>query len=120
MSTPRLLRTLAVVDVVSGVAALVASPWLADQLDVGVTPVRVAAILLLVLGVETHLMAERPVMAKVRIVTEAVCAMVAVDLAVLGDPTSAGTALLVATALWCATVAVEVALVQRTRTLVAS
>ena len=120
MTAPKLLRVLAAVDVLSGVVALATSSWLADQVDVGVTPVRVAAVLLVVLGVETVLLAERPVMAKVRLVTEAACALLAIDLAVLGDPTSTGTALLAGTALWCAGVAVELALVQRTRTLVAS
>ena len=120
MTAAKLLRPLAVVDVASGAAALVASSWLADQVDVGVTPVRIAAALLVVLGVETYLLADRPVMAKATIAIEAVCALVAVDLAILGDPTGTGAALLVGTALWCAAVAVELALITRTRSLVAS
>ena len=120
MTAPKLLRGLAVVDVASGAAALVAASWLADQVDVGVTPIRVAAVLLVVLGVETYLLADRPVMAKVTIAIEAACALLALDLAVLGDPTGTGAALLVGTALWCAAVAVELALVTRTRALVAS
>jgi hypothetical protein len=59
-------------------------------------------------------------MAKVRIATEAICAVVAVDLAILGSPTGTGTVLLVGTALWCAAVAVELTLLSRPRTLVAS
>ena len=121
MMTPaRVLRGLAAVDVASAVGALAVSSWLADQLDVGVTPVRIAAALLLVLGIDTYLMADRPVMVKVRIVTEALCVLLAIDLAVIGDPTGIGTALLVGTAVWCAAVAVELTLSQRTRELVAS
>ena len=120
MTTPKLLRLLAVADVLAGVGALLASSWLAGQIDVGVTPVRIAAALLVVLGVETYLMADRPATAKFNMAIEAVCAVLAVDLAILGDPTGAGTVLLVGTALWCAVAAVELALVQRTRTLVAS
>jgi hypothetical protein len=70
-----------------------------------------------VLGVETYLMADRPVLTKVRIGTEAVCAVAAVDLAVLGDPTGVGVALLIGTALWCAAIAVDLVLLQRSRQL---
>ena len=120
MTAPRLLRALGVVDSITAVSALLVSSWLAEQIDVPVTPLRVAAALLLVLGVETHLMADRPILAKVRIATEAVCALVAVDLAILGDPTGVGVALLMGTAVWCAAIAVELVLVLRTRTLVAA
>ena len=120
MTTPKLLRALAVVDVLTGAGALLATSWLTEQVDVGVTPVRIAAALLVVLGIDTYLMADRPVMGTVRIVTEALCVLLAIDLAVIGDPTGIGTALLVGTALWCAAVAVELTLTQRTRELVAS
>ena len=120
MTTSKLLRGLAVVDALTGASALVVSSWLAEQVDVGVAPVRIAAALLVVLGIDTYLMADRPIMAKVRIVTEAVCVLLAIDLAVIGDPTGIGTALLVGTALWCSAAAVELTLAQRTRELVAS
>ena len=110
MTAARLLRGLASIDVATGAGALLVSSWLADQVDVGVTPVRVVAALLVVLGVETYLLADRPVMTKVRIATEAVCSLLAVDLAIVGDPTGVGTALLVGTALWCAAVTVELVL----------
>ena len=118
MTAPRILRVLAVVDASTAVGALLVSSWLAEQLDLPVTPLRIAAALLLVLGVETFLMAERPVVARVRIATEAVCTVIALDLAIVGDPTGVGTALLLGTALWCAAVAVELALVHRSRRLV--
>lgn len=118
MTAPRLLRVLAVVDVSTAVGALLVSSWLADQIDLPLTPLRVAAGLLLVLGIETYLMAHRPAMAKVRIATEAVCTVIALDLAFVGDPTGVGMTLLLGTALWCATIAVELALLQRSRRLV--
>jgi hypothetical protein len=117
MTTPRLLRLLAVVDVSTAVGAFLASSWLAVQVDVPVMPLRIAAALLLVLGVETYLMADRPALAKVRIATEAVCAVAAADLVFLRNPTGIGTALLIGTAIWCAAIAVELVLLQRTRQL---
>lgn len=118
MTAQRLLRVLAVVDASTAVAALLVSSWLADQIDLRVTPLRIAAALLLVLGVETYLLADRPAMAKVRVATEAACTVVAIDLAFVGDPTGVGTALLLGTALWCSAIAVELALLQRSRRLV--
>lgn len=120
MTAARLLRVLGVVDSISAVSALLVSSWLAEQVDVPVTPLRVAAALLLVLGVETYVMADRPVLAKVRMASEAVCALVAIDLTILGDPTGIGAALLIGTAVWCAAIAVELVLMRRTRTLVAA
>jgi hypothetical protein len=115
--TPRALRALGVADVASGALALVAASWLAGELDVGTAAIRIAGALLVVLGVETYLLAARPLMAKVTIAVEALSALLAVDVLVLADPTGMGQAILVATALWCAAAAVEVGLLQRARTL---
>jgi hypothetical protein len=117
MTAPRLLRALAALDAGTAFGMLVLSSWLGDQVDVGVTPIRVAAGVLLVLGVDTYLLAERPVMVKVRLVSEALCALLAVDLVVLGEPSGIGAAILLGTALLCAAVAVELALLTRTRAL---
>jgi hypothetical protein len=107
------LRFLGAMDVVSGVVALAAASWLGDQLDVSTTVVRVAGVALLVLGAETLALSDRRVMATTTAVVEGAVALVAVDLAILGDPTGVGTALLLATAAYCATAAVRVARLRR-------
>jgi hypothetical protein len=115
--TARALRVLGAADVASGAIALVAASWFAEELDVGVTAVRVVAAALVVLGIETISMADRPLMAKVSVAVEALAAVLAVDLLLTGDPTGTGTVVLAATALWCAAAAIEVAVLQRTRAL---
>lgn len=115
MTAAKLLRLMGAIDAVTGVTSLVLATWLAEQVDVGVTPVRIAAGLLLVLGIETFLLAERPVRAKATMAIEAACALLAIDLALVGDPTSAGMALLLGTAVLCAAFVVELALLQRAR-----
>jgi hypothetical protein len=120
MSAPKLLRALGVVDVGTGIAGLAAAGWFGDQLGLGATTIRIVAGVLLVLGVDTLLMADRPFMAKVAIVSESVSALAALDLALFGDATGLGLAILVATAIGCAAVTVELVLATRTRSLVAA
>ena len=110
-----ILRIAGTADVVSGVIGLTAAGWLADQLGAGTTVVRVGTVVLLVLGVETILLAARPAMAKATIVIEALAALGAIDLAVFGDATATGTALLVATAIYCAAIALRLFTDQRAR-----
>jgi len=117
MTAARVLKVLGVVDVASGAAAVVLASWLAGELDVSATALRLVGALLVVLGIETYTMATRPLMAKVSIVTEAISALVAVELLLAGDPTTFGTVLLVGTAVMCAAFAVELAMLVRTRTL---
>lgn len=104
-----LLRFLGALDVVAGALALAAASWLGDQLDLGTTTVRIGAVVLALVGVDMIAMAARPFMARAAIVIEALGALLALDLLLLGDPTGTGTAILVATALASAVAAVEVA-----------
>ena len=113
MSAATLLRTAGAVDITSGVVALTAAGWIGDQVGVSATIVRLAAALLVVVGVDTIWFADRAWMAKATIGIEAVAGLVALDLVLLGDPTRLGTALLLATAVCCAAVAVEAALLGR-------
>lgn len=117
MTADRLLRVLGIADVASGALALAAASWLAGELDVSTTAVRVAGAILVLLGIETFAMAAKPLMAKATVAVEAVAALVALDVLLLADPTTTGAVLLVATALWCAAVAIETALLLRTRDL---
>ena len=92
------LRVLGAVDVASGAAMLAAASWFGDQLDLGTNVVRVIAAVTLVLGIETLLMQNKPAMGRIAMVIEALVAVAAVDLAILGDPTGTGTAMLAVTA----------------------
>jgi hypothetical protein len=112
------LRTVGIVDVLSGAFAIADGSWLADELGVSAAAVRIAGAVLVLLGIDTFLLAARPVMAKVTAVVEALAALVAIDLIVMADPTGVGLGLLAATAAWCTAVAVRAAQLTRTATLV--
>ena len=112
------LRVLGSFDLASGAFALADASWLSKQLDLGATPIRVIGAFLLVLGVETLLLREKPVMGRVAMVVEAVFGLAAVDVALMADPTAIGTALLIGTALYCATAALWLFALQRTPRLV--
>lgn len=55
----RWLRVMAVVDVVLGVLLALDAAWVADRLDVSTTPVRIAGIVLAIVGVETYVLVSR-------------------------------------------------------------
>ena len=116
----RTVRVLGAIDIVSGAVALVDASWLADQLGVAASTVRIAAVALLLLGIDNVLFAAKPLMARVNTIVEALVALAAVDLAILGDANGTGTALLVVTAVYCAAVAVRLVTIQRTPSLVAA
>jgi hypothetical protein len=114
----RALRILGFLDLGSGVFALAEATWLADQVDLGVTAVRLIGVFLLVLGFDKVLFRDKPLMGRVSMAVEALFALACLDVAVMTDPTSIGTALLVGTAVLCASVAVWLFTLQRTRSLV--
>jgi hypothetical protein len=120
MTAPKLLRLMGIADITSAIPLLVAAGWIGDQVDLSTTAVRLVGALLVVLGVETLLMRDKPVMAKVALGIEVLFALAAVDLAVLGDPTGLGVAVLAGTALYGAVASIELALATRTRSLVAA
>jgi hypothetical protein len=104
----------------SAIPLLVAAGWIGDQVDLGTMAVCLIGAFLVVLGIETLLMREKPVMAKLALAVEVVFALAAVDLAVLGDPTGVGVALLAGTALYGTAAAIELVLSTRSDTLVAA
>ena len=112
---PAVLRVLGVADVASGLLALAVAPWLGDQLGVDATAVRLAAALLVVLGVETVVLAGRRAMATATVVAEAACAFLMLDVVVLADTTRTGAVIALGLAAWCAAVALRVAMLQRSR-----
>jgi hypothetical protein len=114
------LRFLGGADIVSGVVALVDATWFAEQLGVSATAVRVVAALTVLVGVDTLVLAGRPIMAKVGTAIEAVVALAALDLAVLGDANGTGTVMLVAIAVYCTAAVVRLVSLQRTPDLVAA
>ena len=118
MTTERVLRIVGGVDVLSGAAALVAASWLAEQLGVGTMAVRIAAVALVVIGIDTLFLATRSpravsLAAKGNAVVEGVAALLAVDLLVLSDTTTLGLVLLAGTAVYCAAACVYLATRQR-------
>jgi hypothetical protein len=116
----RVLRALGAFDIGSGVLALVLASWLSDQLDLGTSVVRGVGVFLVVLGADKVVFADRPAMPKLAAVVEALFALACLDVVVLDDPTTLGTALLVGSALGCAAVAAWLLAQQRTRSLVAA
>ena len=115
-----LVRIVAAGDVVGGLLLAVAASWFGDHLDLATSTVRIVGIAAVVLGIDLALMATKPIAGRVAMVTEALFALLAVDVLVLREPTGVGVALLVATALYGAAMAVELALLSRTRTAVAA
>jgi hypothetical protein len=120
MRPAQILRVMGIADITSAVPLLVAAGWIGDQVDLSTTAVRVVGAFLVVLGIETLLLRDKPVMAKVALAVEVLFALAAVDLAVLGDPTGIGVALLAGTALYGAAASVELAMATHTKMLVAS
>jgi len=116
----RLLRVLAAVDVVSGLALAVAASWFGEQVDLSTTVVRVVGVALVLLGVETYLLRDKPVMARVAMVVEAVAALAALDVLLLADPTGIGVVLLAASALYGVVAALDLVRLTRDRELVAA
>jgi len=116
----RVLRALGSFDVGSGALALVLASWLSDQLDLGIAAVRIVGVFLVVLGLDKVAFASKPAMARASMVIEALFALACIDVAVIADPTTIGTVLLVGTAAMCATVAVYLFTLQRTSSLVAA
>ena len=114
----RALRLLGTFDLASGAFVLVFSTWLSEQLDLGVTPIRLIGAFLLVLGVETLLLREKTVMGRVAMVVEALFGLAAINVAVMADPTTIGLAVLLGTAAYCAAAAAWLFTLQRTSPLV--
>lgn len=108
-----LLRIIAVGDVVGGALLAVFATWFGDQLDVASPVVRFVGIAAVVLGIVLLRLQPCARTARLAMVTEALFALLAVDVLVLADPTGLGVALLVATALYGAAMAVELFLVNR-------
>jgi hypothetical protein len=102
---PSLLGVLGVGDIASGAFALADAAWLGRQLDLGTTAVRLIGAFLLVLGAEKILLRERRTMARVSIAVEALFGLAALDVALMGDPTTLGIAVLIGTAVACEAVA---------------
>jgi len=102
---PSLLGVLGIGDLASGTFALVDAAWLGRQLDLGTTAVRLIGAFLLVLGAEKVLLRERRTIARVSIVVEALFGLAALDVALMADPTTLGTAVLIGTAVACEAVA---------------
>jgi hypothetical protein len=116
----RTLRVLGSLDIASGALALAAASWLADEIDLSTGAVRLIGVCLVVLGADTLLFAAKPAMGRVAMVVEALFALAALDVAVTGDPTAIGTAVLLGTAAVCAALAAHLFTLQRTSTLVAA
>ena len=109
-----LTRVVAAGDLAAGLALAVAASWFGEQVDVATWIVRFVGIATLLLGVDLLLLRWRPIASRLAMVSEALFALLALDVLVLQDPTGIGTALLVATALYGAAMAIELALLQRT------
>jgi hypothetical protein len=120
MTTPKILRVMGIADITSAIPLLVAAGWIGDQVDLSPSAVRVIGALLVVLGVETLLLREKAAMARIAMGVEIVVALAAVDLAVLGDPTGIGVAVLAGTALYGVAASVELGLATRTKVVLAS
>jgi uncharacterized protein YjeT (DUF2065 family) len=108
-----LVRIVAAGDVLGGLALAGAASWFGDQLDLATSTVRIAGLVTLVLGVDLLWLQAKPFATRVAMVTEALFALLAVDVLVLRDPTGVGTGMLVATALYGVAMAVELALLHR-------
>jgi hypothetical protein len=108
-----LVRIVAAGDIAGGLLLAVAASWFGEQLDLATPTVRFVGIATLVLGADLLLLRCRPIGAKVAMVTEALFALLAVDVLLLADPTGLGAAMLVATALYGAGMAVELAVLTR-------
>lgn len=112
------LRVLGTLDIASGALVLGTSTWLAGELDLGVTPVRLIGAFLLILGIEKVVLRDKPVMARISMAVEVVFALAALDVALLADPTAIGIALLVGTAAMCAAIAAWLFTLRRPSSLV--
>jgi len=119
MTSTKLIRGLGAADVVTGLVLVVAAGWLGQQVDVSTGVVRLTGAALALYGADAVLLAARPFMRPVAVGAELVSALIAVDLVVLGDPTAAGTAILLAAAALCVAAA-AVLLRPGARTLVAA
>ena len=102
---PSLLGVLGIGDLASGAFALADAAWLGRQLDLGATTVRLIGVFLLVLGLEKVLLRDRRTMVQVSVVVEALFGLAALDVALMADPTTFGTAVLIGTAVACEAVA---------------
>jgi hypothetical protein len=108
----RTLRVLGVADIASGIVAVAAGGWLAQEVGVSAWSVRAAGALLIVLGIATLASTDRSSMAPITIVVEAACAVLTIGLVLFAGATAIGIAVLIGCALWCTAAAIETAVLR--------